>query len=65
MEGDVVTMQDIFSFEQVGVTPSGKAHGRFIATGIRPSFLDRLKACGCEIDSEIFTRRVLYTDDQN
>jgi len=65
MEGEVVTMQDIFVFEQIGVTPSGKAHGRFLATGIRPGFLDRLKSCGCELDPEIFTRRVLYTDDTN
>jgi pilus assembly protein CpaF len=65
MEGDVVTMQDIFTFEQTGVTPAGKAHGRFVATGIRPSFLDRLKASGCEIDSSIFTRKVLYTDESN
>ncbi|MEK7757600.1 MAG: CpaF family protein, partial [Planctomycetota bacterium] len=39
MEGDIITMQDIFVFEQMGVTPAGRARGQFIATGIRPSFL--------------------------
>lgn len=63
MEGDVITMQDIFSFEQTGITEGGKACGRFVATGIRPSFFDRLKAVGCGVDPAIFTRQVLLTDD--
>ena len=63
MEGDVITMQDIFSFEQIGVTPSGKAYGRFVSTGIRPALLDRLKTAGCEIDPTSFTRKVLMEDD--
>ena len=63
MEGDVITMQDIFAFEQTGVSPSGRAVGQFVATGIRPSFLERLKSCGCNVDPEMFTRRVLMTDD--
>ncbi len=65
MEGEVVTMQDLFLFEQVGVTPGGRAHGRFVATGIRPSFMDRLKASGCDVDPSIFERKVLMTDDPN
>ena len=36
MEGDVITMQDIFVFEKIGVTPDGKVIGRFRATGVRP-----------------------------
>ncbi len=63
MEGDVITMQDIFTFEQLGMGPGGKAHGQFVATGIRPSFLDRLKISGCEINPEMFSRQVLLTDD--
>lgn len=62
MEGDAVTMQEIFKFEQLGIDASGKAYGRFIATGLRPSFLDRLKYSGAELDSSIFERRVLSTD---
>ncbi len=63
MEGDIVTMQDIFSFEQMGITTSGKAHGQFVATGIRPSFLERLNTAGCSVNAESFTRKVLLVDD--
>jgi len=63
MEGDVITMQDLFAFEQEGVSESGKTRGKFVATGIRPTFLEQLKACGCELSPEVFTRRVLMTDD--
>jgi len=63
MEGDVITMQDIFVFEQEGITATGRAFGSFVATGIRPQFLDRLKAAGAEINPDIFERRVLLTDE--
>jgi pilus assembly protein CpaF len=63
MEGDVITMQDIFAFEQSGVTPAGRARGQFIATGIRPSFLTRLETSGCELDPALFQRQVLMTDE--
>jgi len=64
MEGDVVTMQDIFQFEQVGIDTSGKAYGRIVATGIRPTFLDRLKSCGCDISPSLFERQVLVSDKE-
>jgi pilus assembly protein CpaF len=63
MEGDVITMQDIFAYEQLGVNAVGKAFGRFVATGIRPSFLDRLRASGAPVDPGLFERQVLMTDD--
>lgn len=63
MEGDVITMQDLFAFEQLGVSPSGKAYGQFVATGIRPTFLDRMRSSGCNLGPEMFARRVLLTDD--
>ncbi len=59
MEGDVVTMQEIMAFEQQGVGPDGKAFGRFIMTGVRPSFLDRLSAHGADVSRLNFERRVL------
>ena len=62
MEGDTVTIQEIFKFEQIGISASGKAHGRFIATGLRPSFFDRLKYSGVELDPALFERQVLSTD---
>ncbi|MBN1490533.1 MAG: CpaF family protein [Phycisphaerae bacterium] len=64
MEGDVITMQDLFSFEQEGIDSSGKAYGSFVATGIRPQFIDRLRAAGAHVDEGIFERRVLLTDDK-
>lgn len=63
MEGDIITMQDIFNFEQTGIAPNGKAKGHFVATGIRPSFLDRLKTSGCELDPSLFQRQVLMVDE--
>ncbi len=54
MEGDLVTMQDIFVFEKTGVTESGRVTGRFRATGIRPKFYDRLRAAGIQIPAAVF-----------
>ncbi|MCH7872467.1 MAG: CpaF family protein, partial [Planctomycetes bacterium] len=63
MEGEVITMQDLFLFEQSGIGPNGRACGQFVSTGIRPTFLDRFKAAGQELDPAMFTRRVLMTDE--
>jgi len=63
MEGDIITMQDIFAYEQLGIGVSGKAYGRFVATGIRPSCLERMKASGAEVDTGWFERQVLYEDE--
>ena len=46
MEGDVITMQEIFLFEKIGVTQDGKVIGRFRATGVRPKCCERLKRGG-------------------
>jgi pilus assembly protein CpaF len=54
MEGDLVTMQDVFVFEKTGVTESGRVTGRFRATGIRPKFYDRLRAAGIQIPTSVF-----------
>jgi pilus assembly protein CpaF len=62
MEGDVVTMQDLFQFEQKGVDDGGRAYGHMVATGIRPSFLERLKSAGCDISPSLFERQVLLSD---
>jgi len=64
MEGEVVTMQDIFMFEQVGINSTGKAYGRMMASGIRPTFLDRLQASGCDISPDLFERQVLMSDQE-
>jgi len=58
MEGDQVTMQDIFVFERTGVTEQGRVTGRFRATGIRPKFYDRLRASGMQIPASVFQTTV-------
>ena len=58
MEGDVITMQDIFVFDKMGITENGKVMGRFRATGIRPRFYDRLQSSGITLSPEIFQRVV-------
>jgi len=54
MEGDVVTMQEIFRYRQTGVSPDGVVLGKFEATGIRPRFLDQVMAHGITLSSELF-----------
>lgn len=49
MEGETVTMQEIFLFERTGVDASGKVIGRFRTTGIRPRFAERLKQYGMQL----------------
>jgi pilus assembly protein CpaF len=49
LEGDVVTMQEVFRFEQTGVNSGGQVQGRFVWTGLRPRFLERLAACGVRL----------------
>lgn len=59
MEGDVITMQEIYTFEQTGVTADGTVQGHFRATGIRPKFADRLRVYGVPLREDLFdpTRR--------
>src|SRR6478672_8204239 len=54
MEGDMVTLQDIFVFEKRGVSAEGKVLGRFCATGIRPKFSEKLLAAGIHLPPELF-----------
>ncbi len=54
MEGEVVTLQDIFVFEKRGMTPEGKVVGRFAATGIRPKFYEKLLAAGIRLRPDLF-----------
>ena len=54
MEGEVITMQDIFMYERQGMDEDGRVIGRFKATGIRPKFADRLQAYGIKLSSLLF-----------
>jgi pilus assembly protein CpaF len=64
MEGDVITMQDLFVFEQEGVDGSGKVLGQFRPTGIRPRFAERLKANGIELSSLLFAEEARLRSGQ-
>jgi pilus assembly protein CpaF len=55
MEGDIITMQDIFVFEKTGLNPEGKVTGRFRATGVRPKCWERLHAAGIQLPPEMFS----------
>jgi pilus assembly protein CpaF len=57
MEGDVITMQDIFTFERQGIGEDDRVLGRFAATGIRPKFTERLKAYGVDLSALLFLNR--------
>jgi len=54
MEGEVITMQEIYVFEKMGVTQDGKVIGRFRATGVRPKCCERLKASGIHLPADMF-----------
>jgi pilus assembly protein CpaF len=59
MEGEMITMQDIFVFDRQGMSEDGKVIGRFRATGIRPKFADRLKAYGIPLPAAMFSDAAL------
>jgi pilus assembly protein CpaF len=55
MEGDVITMQEIFKYEQTGLSSDSQVQGRFVATGIRPRFVQRLHTRGIDLNPAMFT----------
>jgi pilus assembly protein CpaF len=54
MEGELITMQDVFLFDKLGLTEENKVRGRFRATGVRPKFYERLQSCGLHVPLDIF-----------
>jgi pilus assembly protein CpaF len=58
MEGEVISMQDIFVFDRRGIDESGKVRGAFRASGIRPRFADRLATSGCRLRPAMFESRM-------
>jgi len=62
MEQDTIVMQDIYTFEQDGMDEGGRAYGRFVAHGIRPTFMPRLEAAGVRLPSSAFRQRVMMQD---
>jgi pilus assembly protein CpaF len=62
MEQDTVVMQDIYRFDQAGVDEHGRAFGKFLSTGIRPTFMTRLESCGIRLPASAFRQRVMLED---
>jgi pilus assembly protein CpaF len=54
MEGDIITMQEIFTFDKMGLTQDGKVIGRFRATGVRPKCCERLRTSGIHLPADMF-----------
>ena len=54
MEGDIITMQEIFRFDKLGISEQGAVVGRFVSTGVRPKCCDRLLASGIRLPAEMF-----------
>ena len=54
MEGQTISLQDIFLYEKIGINEEGKVMGGFRTTGIRPKFYDQLKASGIELPNDVF-----------
>jgi pilus assembly protein CpaF len=58
MEGELITMQDIFQFDRTGIDENGKVRGSFKASGIRPKFAERLATSGARLRAALFETRV-------
>jgi len=63
MEQDTVIMQDIYRYVQDGIDESGRCIGRFVSTGIRPAFMDRLETAGVRLPASAFRERVMMVDN--
>ena len=57
MEGEIITMQEIFRYHRRGIATDGTVIGGFESTGVRPTFMERLRLAGAEIPSDLFTLR--------
>jgi pilus assembly protein CpaF len=62
MEQDIIIMQDVFRYRQLGIDQNGRAFGQFEATGVRPSFVNRLEAAGIKLPTNLFQERILLRD---
>ncbi len=60
MEGETITLQEIFLFKQTGLDAERKVHGIFKASGIRPKFVERFNSLGISCDAEIFDPEKIY-----
>ena len=57
MEGEIVTMQEIFTFERLGIDADGNVLGDIVPTGVRPKFAEKLKLSGFPLAADLFDRK--------
>jgi pilus assembly protein CpaF len=62
MEQDIIIMQEVFRYKQLGIDQNGRAYGQFEATGVRPTFINRLESKGVKLPSNMFAERILMRD---
>ena len=62
MEQDTIVMQDIYRYVQDGIDEMGRAFGRFVSTGVRPKFMQRLESAGVRLPASAFRERVMLED---
>jgi pilus assembly protein CpaF len=62
MEQETVVMQDVFQYVQEGIDENGRARGHFMATGVRPAFMQKLESAGIRLPASIFRQRVMMRD---
>jgi pilus assembly protein CpaF len=62
MEQDIIIMQEVFRFKQLGIDQNGRAFGQYEATGVRPKFIQKLEAAGIRLPSNLFQERILLRD---
>jgi len=64
MEGDTVSLQDLFLFEKIGIGEDGKVLGAFRSTGIRPKFAEQLEASGIILPVDLFEPRFEFNFEE-
>lgn len=62
MEQEIIVMQELFRYKQLGIDQNGRAFGQFECLGVRPGFMGRLEAAGIKLPSNLFQERVLLRD---
>jgi pilus assembly protein CpaF len=62
MEQDTIVMQEIYRYVQDGIDEMGRAFGRFVSTGVRPKFMQRLESAGVRLPASAFRERVMLED---
>jgi pilus assembly protein CpaF len=60
MEGQIITMQEIFAFNQTGIDGQGNVKGSFKFQGVRPKFLEKFKVSGIQLQKELFDPDMVF-----